>query len=147
MYVYYSDFAQVRKRRVDLLARHGQTCVMPGHSYVTTAAPELLERIALATAAEMEFTIEAEAPGRHIARKGSFVASLLVGAFVAYCDFRLVIALAPDSTSHLIIERNTPWWTGFLGVNRVKNRARELADACGNALVQAGVQILARNDA
>lgn len=131
---------------VDLFGPPRQTCAMPGHTYVTHAAPELLERIALATAAQMNFAIEPESPGRYAVRKGSLWASLVVGAFVAYCDFRLVIAVAPDSTSHLILERNTPWWTGFIGVNRVKSRARELADACGNALVQAGVHILARND-
>lgn len=119
---------------------------MPGHAYATTAAPDLLERIALDTASRLEFTIETEGPGRFVARKGNLAASIFVGAFIAYCDFRLIITVAPDGTSHLVIERNTPWWTGFIGVNRVKNRARELADACGNALLQAGVQILARND-
>lgn len=119
---------------------------MPGHTYVTTAAPEVIERIALDAAGRLGFTIETEAPGRYVVRKGSLVASIFVGAFVAYCDFRVWVAVAPDNTSHLVIERNTPWWTGFLGVSRVKTRALELADACGNAMFASGVQILARND-
>lgn len=119
---------------------------MAGHAYVTTTNPETLEQAAINVAGSMGFGVKPVGPGALAVTKGSLVASIFVGAFVAYCEFRVNVSVAPDGTSHLVLERNSPWWTGVIGVSRVKKRARELADAIGNELIRLGVQIVARND-
>jgi hypothetical protein len=37
-----------------------------------------------------------------------------------------------------------PWWTGLIGVNRVKNQAKTLADAIEEAIRDAGGEVLKR---
>lgn len=119
---------------------------MPGHVYVTQATPDHLMEVAGGVAAAFGYEIQQEGSWTLRLKKGSLAASFFVGAFVAYCDFRLNIVFPGDGTAHLHLERNTPWWTGIFGVNRVKNQARELADAYGNELVRQSVAILQRND-
>jgi hypothetical protein len=43
--------------------------------------------------------------------KGSLAASIFLGAFIAYCDFRVFIEERRDRV-RIVIERNSPWWTG-----------------------------------
>ena len=82
----------------------------------------------------------------HSARQGNLALSIFFGAFVAYCDFKLNVVFPGDGTSHLILERNKPWWTGAIGLSRVKGRAVDLANAIHNALGQAGFAILDRRE-
>ncbi|MCA8911598.1 MAG: hypothetical protein KDB82_07825 [Planctomycetes bacterium] len=119
---------------------------MPGHAYITNADPNVLKGIAIHVAGGMGFGVQDAAPWSVKVTQSSMAASLFLGAFVCYCDFNVNIVSSPDGTQHLVLERNNPWWTGWIGMNRVKNRARELADAYGNELIRQGVQILQRND-
>ena len=50
--------------------------------------------------------------------------------------------IVPDGTSAISIVRNRPWWTGAIGVMRVKKRADLLGDGVGGALVQQGFAVL-----
>ena len=49
-----------------------------------------------------------------------------------------------DDTVEIRIERNSPWWTGMIGVNRVKKRAEELADAVERSIERDGGEVLRR---
>ena len=119
---------------------------MPGHLYVTQGLPEHLLDISGQVASAMGYSITQVGPWTLKLQQGSLAASLFVGAFTAYCDFTVNILIPGDGTAHLVLERNTPWWTGFLGVRRVKGRAIDLADAYGNEMVRQGVPIIQRND-
>lgn len=119
---------------------------MPGHAYVTNGDPNVLMDVAVHVAGGMEYGVERAGQSSLKVTKGNLVASWFLGAFIAYCDFTVNIVGHPDGTQHLVLERNSPWWTGVLGVNRVKTRASELADAYGNELVTRGVQIVTRAD-
>ena len=77
------------------------------------------------------------------AQKGNYAVSILFGAFVAYCNFNVYINQLPDGNTGVSIVRNKPWWTGVIGVKRVKNRADELGKAIGGALHQQNFSILA----
>lgn len=113
---------------------------------VTGAPPEYLRDTALNVARDLGFELVPLNDWSHGAKKGSLALSLLFGAFVAYCDFKLNIAFPGDGTSHLILERNNPWWTGYIGVSRVKGRAAELANTIQQVLGQNGVPIYDRRD-
>lgn len=119
---------------------------MPGTHYVTNMPPDQLKHLAIHVAGGMEFGVNETAPWSLAVTKGSLAASIFVGAFVAYCDFQVHINVLPDGNTQLVLERNTPWWTGFIGVGRVKTKALELADAYGNAILSQGFQVLHRAD-
>lgn len=119
---------------------------MPGHAYITHADPNLLRDVAIHVSGQLGYGVEPRGPASLRVTQGSLTASIFVGAFIAYCDFAVDVVSHADGTHHLVLQRNTPWWTGWIGVHRVKNRARELADAYGNELYRLGVDILQRND-
>ena len=80
------------------------------------------------------------------AMKGNLLASIFLGAFIAYCDFRVCIEEGRNGSMEISIERNTPWWTGVIGVNRVKNQAKALADAIEEAILDQGGDVLKRTE-
>jgi hypothetical protein len=77
-------------------------------------------------------------------RKGSVLANLVVGAVVPICDFRVSVRAAPDKSVEVAIQVNRPWWSGMLGLKRVKARADELADAIASAVRERGGKVLKR---
>ena len=80
------------------------------------------------------FTVTPVDPWTLKAQKGNMAMSIFLGAFIAYCDFTGRISTAPDGSIQLAIERNKPWWTGLIGVNRVKNACNSLGDDVQRAL-------------
>ena len=41
----------------------------------------------------------------------------------------------------MFLKRNSPWWTGAIGVSRVSTRAKKLAEAIAEALDEAGGKV------
>jgi hypothetical protein len=119
---------------------------MAGILIVTQAEPLYLRDTALGVAQSMGYEIAPLDEWSHSAKQGNLAMSIFFGAFVAYCDFKLRVVFPGDGTSHLILERNVPWWTGVIGNNRVKGRAMDLANGIQNAIGQAGFAILDRRD-
>ncbi|MBZ0135836.1 MAG: hypothetical protein K8I27_05645 [Planctomycetes bacterium] len=119
---------------------------MPGHAYITHGDPNVLRDVAIQVAGGLGYGVEPQGAWRLKVSQGSLAASLFLGAFIAYCDFTVDVVSHADGTYHLLLHRNNPWWTGWIGMNRVKNRAIQLADAYGNELMRAGVPVLQRND-
>lgn len=114
---------------------------MPGFDVVTNAPPQHLHATALATAQGLGFQAIPESDWSFRAAKGNTAVSMLVGAFVPYCRFRLSVTAEPNGVSHLMLERNSPVWTGAIGVSRVKNRAKALAEAVAAALASQGAAV------
>ncbi|MHC4839842.1 MAG: hypothetical protein ACYTDT_02635 [Planctomycetota bacterium] len=119
---------------------------MAGHAYITNGDPNVLREIVCAMSPASGFSVEEVGPFQFKVRKGNLAASIFVGAFIAYCDFDVSVTAHADGTQHLVIQRNSPWWTGVIGVNRVKKAASALADAFGNEILRLGIQIFQRND-
>ena len=114
---------------------------MPGFRIFTDAPPELADRVVLEVGDELDFDVEDAEDGEFSFRKGSFVASIFAGAFVKYCNFRVYVTEHEQETE-ITIERNSPWWTGILGIDRVKKEAKKLADTIEDVLEEEGAQVL-----
>lgn len=105
-------------------------------------AGQVLE--AVRTVAQKEgFEVSADPDGRLTTRKGNFVLSIALGAFIAYCDFKFAAVQDAQGAVQLTLTRNNPWWTGLIGISRVKKAANRLADGLGQLL---GPSIQSRKD-
>ena len=63
-----------------------------------------------------------------LARRGSLPLSLLMGPFVAYCNFNVSVLDHPQGVQ-IVVQRNFPWWAGWSGVRGARRAAQKLADA------------------
>ncbi len=109
---------------------------LPGNHLVTNApAPHVLG-LAQHMSQQLGFRLRPTSPWSFGAQKGNLAVSILLGAFIAYCNFNVYINQNPDGNTGLSIIRNSPWWTGVIGVRRVKRRADELGNAISQALQQ-----------
>jgi hypothetical protein len=79
------------------------------------------------------------------ARRGSLPASLLLGPFVAYCNFAVSVLEHPQGVQ-VVVQRNFPWWAGWSGVRGARSSAEKLANAIDAALVESGAKILDRQE-
>jgi hypothetical protein len=114
---------------------------MAGFKLLTDLDAGKLYKVARRVARDMEFAVDTRGDYAFGAGKGNLVLSIVLGAFIAYCDFHVTVE-EDDHASELIIERNNPWWTGMIGVKRTKNRAKELADAIADAIEDEGGRVL-----
>jgi hypothetical protein len=80
-------------------------------------------------------------------KKGSVLGNLVVGAVVPVCDFRVSVRPALDKSVEVAIQVNRPWWSGMLGLKRVRAKADELADAIASAVRERGGKVLKRTPA
>lgn len=79
-------------------------------------------------------------------RKGDLASSIFLGAFVAYCFFNARFDFDRQGGVEIELERNNPWWTGFIGVGRVKSAFKKLIDAIEDEIEHAGHRILRSED-
>lgn len=114
---------------------------MAGFKIWTNLEPEKSYRLARREAENQDFAVRPIGDFSFSAQKGNFAVSLLVGAFIAYCDFRVDVDDLGSETE-IRIERNSPWWTGVIGVGRVKKRARDLATAIADRIEDEGGKVL-----
>jgi hypothetical protein len=118
---------------------------MPGFSLRTNLDAEEALKAAKRAAKQLDYTVAELDDWELSVQKGNLAASIFVGAFVAYCDFRVTVESRRDGTVEIVLERNTPWWTGIIGVNRVKSRAKELADEIEADVLDRKGEILKRD--
>jgi hypothetical protein len=116
---------------------------MAGHIIVTNLSEKAAEKLARGVARDLDFGIVREDDFTFSAGKGNLVVSILLGAFIAYCNFLVEIAPGKyDGEVEIIINRNSPWWTGIIGINRVKKRAKELAGKIADAIEDDGGEVI-----
>lgn len=100
-------------------------------------------KLARSVASRMEYTVERLDESTFQATQGSLTASIFLGAFIAYCEFEIEIRTSRyNGEVDVVINRNCPWWTGWLGLKRVKNRASELASAIADEIERDGSRVL-----
>jgi hypothetical protein len=114
---------------------------MAGLKFVVNMPPEDLHQLARHVAKENGFAVHPSGGMSFEAKRGNFALSVVAGALVAYCDFKVVIDPYDDG-AELILTRNSPWWTGAIGVNRTKNWAQSLADWIKKEVERSGYQVL-----
>src|SRR5262249_2260742 len=107
---------------------------MPGISLLTNLDAMTTAATVRRVARELGFTVTEVGDWEVELSKGSLATSLILGALVAYCRFRVTFRPRPDNTVEVLLERNSPWVWGTMGVNRVKAQANDLADAIEKAL-------------
>ena len=114
---------------------------MAGFKIVTDLDVEDAFKIARRVAKGLGFVVERTDDLAFSARKGNLALSIFLGALIAYCDFQVYLE-DHNGKTEVVIERNKPWWTGWIGLNRVKNAAKELATAVADDLEHQGGRIL-----
>jgi hypothetical protein len=101
---------------------------VPGFIIKTNLDAEAAITAASEAAQRLDFMVREAGDWELNVRKGNLALSIFVGAFVAYCDFRIFVEQRRNDSIKITLERNTPWWTGLIGVQRVKNRAKEIEE-------------------
>lgn len=114
----------------------------PGNVLITNAPAHAALATVQGASQALGFRLSQTSQWSFQAQKGSFVGGLLLGAFFAYCNFAVTVAQVPDGTTAVSIVRNRPWWTGAIGIMRVKKRADLLGNAVGQGLVQQQFAVL-----
>src|SRR5262245_50178422 len=114
---------------------------MAGYILLTNLHPEDADGMVRKAARRLDFDVDEIEPGEFQLTKGNFLLSLLLGAFIAYCKFQGTICRKGDDTE-ITLTRNSPWWTGAIGVSRVKSRAKELADEFEESLHDLRAEVL-----
>jgi hypothetical protein len=117
---------------------------MPGIFLVTNMDAAGAAATVRKAARRLDFEVEEHEDGEMQLTKGSMAASIFLGAFIAYCNFHVSVRRKRDDTVEITIDRNSPWWTGVIGVNRVKSRAKELADEIEDTLRDERANVLHR---
>jgi hypothetical protein len=120
---------------------------MAGHIIITDLDEKAALKLARDVARELDYNVERTDEFTFHATKGNLALSIIVGAFVAYCYFTIEINPGKYAGEvEIIINRNSPWWTGVLGVNRVKKRAKELAEEIADAIEKDGGKVVREKD-
>ncbi|MFO0966191.1 MAG: hypothetical protein U0793_11490 [Gemmataceae bacterium] len=115
---------------------------MAGQKFlVTQLDPRRIRKIALDTAEDEGFEIEDLDRWSFKLTRGSKGASIVVGALAEYCEFEMVVQKYDEETTEVVIERNTPWWTGLIGVARVKSAVNALANRMKDRMEDCGGRI------
>lgn len=115
---------------------------MPGMIVTAEMDRDGALKLAKRVAKELEFEVESLGKRSFRARQGNLAASIIVGAFIAYCDFEIEIEPGRrEGNVDIVINRNSPWWTGIIGVGRVKGRARQLAEEIGETIHRKGYRV------
>jgi hypothetical protein len=116
---------------------------MAGFLLLTDMEPKQVRKTIVRVGRRLGFSVDEEDDWDLRLQQGNLALSILLGAFIAYCNFRVSINEGrKEGTVEIEIERNSPWWTGFIGVGRVKKRAKELADELGDEIEDQGFKIL-----
>jgi len=114
---------------------------MAGFKIWTDLDPDRTYRLCRDVAEQLDYAVRPLGDRAFSAQKGSLAATILVGLLAPYCDFQVFVEDLKGETE-VRIERNSLWWTGLIGANRVKNRARELATASADRIKEEGGKVL-----
>ena len=113
---------------------------MAGFKIWTDLPADKTYRLARQAAEDLAFAVRPLTETSFSAKKGSKGLSLLIGALSA-CDFQVFVEdLGQDR--EVRIERNAVWWTGLIGAQRNKARAKELSAAIAARVQQEGGKVL-----
>ena len=120
---------------------------MAGTIITTELTRKQALKIARKVARDCDYALESLSKCSFRAKQGSLTASIFLGAFIAYCNFELEIQDSRyEGEVDIVLNRNSPWWTGLIGVGRVKNRSRELASAIARSIHRGGNRVINKRE-
>jgi hypothetical protein len=115
---------------------------MPGLVMLTDLEREPALSAAARAARDLGFDIQHVTDREFLACRSSLGMSLLLPPFTPYCKFRVSVLEAVEAGVELVLQRNSPWWTGFFGLRGVKTWFDKLAGATEQAVESAGGKVL-----
>ena len=113
---------------------------MAGFDFVIHGTADLAFAAVRAAAQAEHYEVSEDEDGGLRARKGNFASSLVLGAFFPVYELEFEVQ-AEGPNVRLTMTRNHPWWTGMIGISRVKKAAVRFADAIQHS---AGAQVRSR---
>src|SRR5262245_32388106 len=119
---------------------------MAGISIVTTLDAEEAVKTVSKVAKRLQFSVHRVEDWELVVQKGSLGLSIFLGAFIAYCYFHVYIEEDRRNTIAITIERNSPWWTGLIGVSRTKSWCKTHADEIEDAIENKGGEVVKREE-
>ena len=119
---------------------------MAGHQFSVNLPVKTVAKVTKEVAGESQFRVDETDLFNFHLLKGNFAVSLLAGAFIAYCDFAVELEDDEEGGTMFTLHRNTPWWTGLIGVSRVKTAAKKLADEIAEELEDSGGIVIHQED-
>jgi hypothetical protein len=131
--------------RTPNLTPDSRLLTMAGIKLVTDADPETALQIAWRTAQDLGFKLTPVLEGAFCASKGHMIWSMLVGPAAPHCSFRIAAFKYPDGTD-LVLERNSPWTSGLLGLRRIQGEADTLMERVADAVARAGCKVIDRKE-
>jgi hypothetical protein len=118
---------------------------MAAITLVTDLEPDEAVDTVRAVARDLGFEVFREDDWELRAQKGSLAASIFLGAFVLYCNFQIYIEEKRGDIAITIV-RNSPWWTGLIGISRVKSMFKKLADLIEDDIEDQGGRVFSRKE-
>ena len=115
---------------------------MNGAFIITAASPEFAQKTLETEAAFLGYRVTRLDTNSVRLKKGNLIVSIFIGAFVAYCNFQVNILTNAQGQTQVDVYRNTPWWTGVIGVGRVKKACHLLAIRLVQVLQDDGHEII-----
>ena len=119
---------------------------MAGHQFSVNLPVKTVAKVTKELAAESQYRVDETDLFHFQLLKGSFAVSLIAGAFITYCNFAVELEYDEQGGTRFTLNRNIPWWTGLIGVSRVKTAAKKLADEIAEELEDSGGIVTNRED-
>jgi len=115
---------------------------MAGSSIVTDLEYNTAIKLVGSVARDEGFAVERVEDDELQLRKGNLALSIFLGAFIAYCNFKIIFHPEKGNRVEIEMNRNSPWWTGIIGIGRVKSIFKKLVNAIEDEIEDAGARIL-----
>ena len=119
---------------------------MAGHQFSVNLPAKAVAKTAKEVAESLKFRVDETDLFNFRLKKGNFAVSLIAGAFIVYCDFTVELEEDEVGNTTCIMVRNVPWWTGLIGINRVKNAAKSLVEDIADELQESGAIVRNREE-
>jgi len=113
-------------------------------SLTANLKPEQTIRIVASAARQLGYSVGFTGDWELTLKKGGLLSNLLAGPLAPPRDFRVVVRERSDKTVEVSISLNKPWWSGMVGLRRLRSQAQALADAVESAIRESGGKILER---
>lgn len=119
---------------------------MAGTAIITDLGLEKTVDLVVRAAEHKGFAVHDIADDEVRLQKGNLAMSILLGAIIAYCNFTVHFKKLRGDDVEILLERNRPWWTGWIGLIRVKNHAKALVEEILDELEDVGGAIIRHED-
>ncbi|HYV38411.1 MAG TPA: hypothetical protein VE988_22195 [Gemmataceae bacterium] len=115
---------------------------MAGLALTTDLGLDSAMSTATKAASDLGFEVPKLTERQFRAKRGSLTLSWLLPPVTPYCNFLVTVRETEEGCVEIVLERNTPWWTGYFGVRGVEQQFDKLAAATEVAVGNMGGRVL-----